>query len=475
MKLKPNIAVLLRLFSRAEPIAGLEIADDALRLALLTFDKKKAAQEIVLLVENSLAANTISQGVIVEEPALIKSLQQLLKKTSVKVTYVILSLSIGKVYTRLFAFPPNTPQQKLEASMKLITEYQMPFKIDEVYLDWEKLETKDKNEFLLSAVPKPMVNQYANALSKAGLQMVALEIHPFSLLRTMNLPEEGSFLIRAKSLGATYVYVVKNTTLRYAKTLPISFIPAKEVENEIKRIKNFYEAENEPIKEVLDITAGSIVETYKHAELQGPQGNRWSISLGATVRGLLPRSQDKLISLMPIGTEKAYEYQRATSFSQFLLILTFWLSTFFSLAYIGAWLLMFSVQQRTAGQIELSSAQTLPAESATLEARAQKLNSITQAMSQITKTLPHWSILVEELRSRVGNGVVITSFSIAGLDSPITLLGVAQTRADLSLFKKSLEQSPLLKEVMVPLTNLEQKEKIPFTITVKIKEPQTLY
>lgn len=458
---------LLRLFGQAEPIAGLEIADNFLRLAFLDFDKKKSIEEVRFLLDEQLPDNTIRNGIIINEDILLRNLKKLLKNAPIEVSYVILSLPIDKTYTKLFSFPSNTPQEKLDASMKLITEYQMPFKIETVYLDWERYETKEKIEFVFSSISKSIIDQYINILSKAGLKTVAIEIHPLSFLRTINLPEKIPILIISKTPNASYVYIVKDKILQYSRVLPSSVFSQDEAIKEIKRIANFYEARNKPIGKIVNFSTIKVAKEYKDS--------KWLVSIGAAERGLLPRSQDRLISFMPIGTEKAYEYQRATAFSRFLSLLMIWLSIFFCLAYISTWFLMFSVHQRAARQIELLSALPLPPESATLETRAQGLNNLTQTAEEIGRIIPNWSILAKELQSRVVDGIVINNLQISGWETGIILTGVARKRPDLNLFKKSLGESEFLKEVVMPLTNLEQKENIPFTITFKIKDPQLLY
>jgi len=464
MRLKT--AIFSRLLGRAEPIVGLEIADDFLRLAYLDFDKKKSIEEVRFLSEEQLPDNTTRNGIIINEDVLLQSLKKLLEKTPLGENYVILSLPIDKTYTKLFSFPPDTPQEKLDASMKLITEYQMPFEIKTVYMDWERCETKEKIEFVFASIPKSIVDQYLNILSKAGLKTVAVEIHPLSFLRTIELPENIPILIVSKTQNASYVYIVKDKILQYSRVLPFSVFSQDEVKKEIKRIADFYEAKNEPVGKIIDFSTIKIAKEYKD--------NKWLISIGAAKRGLLPRAQDRLISLMPIGTEKAYEYQRANAFSRFLSLLTIWLSIFFCLAYIGTWFLMFSIHQRTVKQIELLTAQPLPSESAVLEIKAQRLNNLTLTAKEISRTIPNWSILVKELQSRVVDGITINNLQIGGLETSITLTGVARKRPDLSLFKKSLEESEFLKEVVMPLTSLEQKEDIPFSVSFKIKDPQLL-
>ncbi|HEV8601469.1 MAG TPA: pilus assembly protein PilM [Patescibacteria group bacterium] len=465
---------ILSIFTREEAIAGLEVSDNFLRLALLVTNKKKLGQQIKFLVEEPLPGNTIKNGTVVDEKAFVTALQNLLKKPPVKIHYIILSLPMDLVFNRIFSFPAAISKEKLDDSIHLISEYQLPIKKDEVYLDWEKLGAKDKNEVFLAAIPRTAVNQLINSLLKAGLKTVAVEFHPFSLLRVLDLPETA-ILISEQTSNATYTYIIQNKHLRFSRILPLEYVPATAVEAEIKRTISFFEADNGPISKILKLTEGQALEKYANPELKKPDGGKWLVSLGAAVRGVLPRAEDKLISLMPIGTERAYEYQRATAFSKFLLTLSIILGIFFGAVYTASWLLLVSIQQRTSSQVENLSTAPVPEGAGKLEAQAQNLNSLTQATSQIITTIPNWSILLTELQKTVTDGITVSSVSITGLEGNIYMVGVARTRVALNTFKKTLEDSSFLSNVNLPLTNLEQRENIPFSINFTVKEPEKLY
>jgi Tfp pilus assembly PilM family ATPase/Tfp pilus assembly protein PilN len=464
---------ILSLFTREEAIAGLDVSDQSLRLTLLSFNKKKFSQEVKALVEEILPPGVMMHGLIADEVKFVAALNNLLKKSPLKIRYLVLSLAIDSIYARIFSFPRNIGREKLGDSINLATNYQLPFKREDAYVDWEELASKDKNEVFLSAIPKTVVNQYVSTLLKAGLKTVAVEFHPFSLLRVIDLPLDQSVLITEKDTNATYLYIVKNNLIKYVRVLPIEYVPDQGVAEEISRITAFYETDNGPISQTLNLDDAKVVEKYSDKNLGQP--GKWLVSLGAAARGIIPRSEDKLISLMPIGTEKAYEYQRATAFSKFLTTMTIVLAIFFSTAYLIVWLLLISIQQRASSQVDSLATVQAPAEGSALEERARKLNSLTQTTSQIITTVPSWSIFLNELKSRVVDGVAVNTANLTSVEGEMLLVGIANSRAQLNALKKSLEESPYLQNVVLPLTNLEQKENIPFTISFRLKDPQLLY
>jgi Tfp pilus assembly protein PilN len=262
--------------------------------------------------------------------------------------------------------------------------------------------------------------------------------------------------------------------LRFSRILPFNYFPKKELAKEIGKIVKFYETENNDKPAVYDFSELKIIDEFKSDPRVKKDETRWLVALGAAFRGLMPRPEDNLVSLMPVGTEEAYEYQKATVFTEFTASLIIGLSVFFSGIFIIAWLMMLSIQQNALNQLESFSSVPLPAGSVELEEKANRFNELVSQTANIVKTFPRWSILLEELKLRVIPGISISNFSLPSPEATFSLNGIAENRDTLNRFKKSLEESPLLAEIKLPLTDLEKKEKIPFSISFKLKDPSIL-
>lgn len=181
---------ILKILTGEESIAGLEINGEYLRLTLLSRkndakEKGKIKTEIKLSIEEPLEAEIIAEGAVKNKPELIKSLQKLIAKSPEKIKNLIVSIPADNVYFRIFSFPKTVSETKIEEAMKLTIGFQLPAKPEDSYLDWEKLESPDQNEILLAVAPKNAVDAYLKSLSSAGLNPVALEFHPLSLIRAV--------------------------------------------------------------------------------------------------------------------------------------------------------------------------------------------------------------------------------------------------------------------------------------------------
>jgi len=279
-------------------------------------------------------------------------------------------------------------------------------------------------------------------------------------------------LIVKKDKNSAALFVIQNHNVIFCRTIPFSFVKESEVDRETKGITNFYEAENKIISHILDINDLKIPAfektTFKDIEHSG----RWLICLGAALRGIIPRDKDTLISLMPISTQEAYEHQKAVTFSEFLANLATGLSVFFIISFALSWVLITTIQENTNKQFDVLKNIPLPPEAATLEAKAKQINNLVTIESKYIKEMPRWSNLIQEIKSRTNDSIIINSLSMPAIDTTIVIAGVAKTRAGLNDFKNSLDASPYLTNIKLPLTNIAQKDNIPFTISFNLKEPQ---
>ncbi len=477
---KNNLKInLLRLFTREEPIAGLEVSNDYLRFVSLEKIKDKKTGkyfiQIKSLAEEPLKEKALTDdGKVENEEILVESLKNLIKKAGGKIKYIIASLPNDIVYSKIYNFPVSLSGKKLENAMGLIIDFQLPLNHRDVYFDWEKTSDSGKNEYLLSLARKTTVDKFIKSFDLAGLKTVAVEFHILSVLRPILLPKKENLLIKFPGEKSTTLFIVKNNALYFSRVLPKTFLSSKILDQEIKRVSDFYETEECPVNRVLDISEIKISPEFsKNHDIA--KEKKWLISLGAAQRGLLPRSEDTFASLMPVGTEKAYEYQKMITFLGFLTSVIVGLSFFFSGAFLCAWLLMNYIHQSnltpTISNIELGT----PKEIAEIENRVKKLNALIDAESHLLKNTPQWSLVLEELKTKTPAGIYITSISITSPQNPIALAGIAPNRSQLNSFKKSLELSSLFSEVVLPLSNLEMRENIPFSISFKLKDPQSIY
>lgn len=468
---------LVKIFTRDEEIAGLEISDEYLRIALLELDKNGQIK-IDTFQEEPLPKGIIENGAVRNGPALTDALKRLSVKIHPAVKYIIVSVPADAIYSRVFYFPKSVTDARLREAMKLTVGFNLPQKTEDIYLDWEKLEKEEQNCAFLAVIRKKIANAYIESLNNAGLKPVAMEFHPLGLLRICDFDPEESVLIKIPSAAGVGVFVAKNGMLKFSRSLPKKYFPDEQsIESEIARIIDWHESENGATVKVIDFKKPELIKIRHDILLpeSGNPANKWLVSIGAARRGIIPRFKDTIVSLMPIGTEEAYEYQKAASFSEFIVNAIVGISIFFAIVYFGGYFLISALSQKTAQQIENLSMIPLPTDAASLEQKAKEINDLTDAAYGIVRILPRWSIVLKELRGLAGADIAITSANTSLPNNYISIAGTARTRVQLNSFKKTLEASNFFADINMPISNLEQKENIPFSLTLRIKNTSDIY
>lgn len=104
-----------------------------------------------------------------------------------------------------------------------------------------------------------------------------------------------------------------------------------------------------------------------------------------------------------------------------------------------------------------------------INVRIKEVNHILKDISLTQKEYIRWSPTIEDIAAVVPLAISIDSM-ILDKDSGIyTFTGVAATRTDLLDFQKKLQGLPFIAKVELPLSQLTEKEEIPFIITAALK------
>jgi len=496
---------ILNLLTKEKRVAGIEISDSVVRIAFFrpaqkNSQKKSTSPDItkgssaepkqaglagedsvspndeLILIEEPIAANIIADGVVIDVELLEKTLRNIWAKAELDTEYAIVAIPDDKIYSRIFSFPKSVNEARITEAMRLAIGFQLPMKTEDVYLDWERTTgATNTNEILLSTAPRAVVQGYITALEKAGIKTLALESHLSAIARSVKLNPGAINLFSKKTPDGATIFALKDGILRFSRTLPLRFVPENKIAEEIQKVKEALTTEvNEAIIEQDYLDATIRDEYAKHPEITKPE-SKWLIALGAAIRGRIPEGEDNLVSLLPIGTEEAYAYQRATTFIVLMRNLIIGVSLFFIVAYLATYLFMFSLARETTERITTLSAEVLPPEISEKEVLVNDVNMLTEAGALLLSQTPLWSNVLTEIAARTPDGITISMFTAPSFTDKITITGVATSRTILNNYKTSLQESSLISEIELPLANLEKREAIPFSVSFRVKDPSTVY
>jgi len=463
-------------FRHTKPIGGLAI--DKKSLVLMFADKKGK----ILTKEISLDSS--------DRKNIFQALQKIKKETGRSFPSFIVSLPPRKSFIRVFEFPMVADNEQIEGAMKIAVST-LPIPESDIYTDWMPLKNENlkKKETVLGMNRKEEIDYYLEIFEEIGISSIAVETHIWSFGRfleegdkiTIVMADYSDFTAFAiydgqipyfqfdlpKEIYATNDERIKAIE-RFTRRL-VHFVSAED--NQARKVDSIIIPNNEELKENL---AKKIPEIKFETQFFSARGNSLAnlAALGAFQRGLISRREDAIVSLMPTGTELAYEHHRLFSFIDFV--------QKFLIGFVGLLIILFFgtllMVQLASKNIEesLQKETSLPIGVVEIKEKADWFNGLLSQISKIHAVTPIWEKVFEEIDKYGGIGITINS---VGSDTfgNIQFSGTTANRDSLILLKNQLENSEILEADPFPLSLFLSQENIAFTVKAKFKDPQFLY
>ena len=498
---------ILKLLTYEEKIGGISIFDSKIEMLFLSFDQKKGALSVGASSFVNMPEGVVVGGILKNEEAFTASLKELFSKityygkSKIKISSFVISLPANFMYSHNFSFPANLSDIQIDEAMKLNLKFSLPMPEETVYIDWEQIESKYviKKDIFLCAGIKKEIDGYLAVFSKIGITAVAMEFHGISISRVITLNSKEPFLTAIFSNNNLELVIMEAGAIRFLQAFSVNEIlklDAGKTEKDIIidkiwRAINFYDSESGQkgfLKKIYLVGDNDRISAYKDFINQNISGieteisqilpvfpqiplaknsNLAHITLGAALRGLMPRNEDTIISLMPIGTEEAYERKRMISFARIASDIISILSVFFVVLFFGSWLLITILLRNI--ETSLQRQVSLPEGLLELKERAVNFNETVDKINMLGQKTTKWSGLIDRLGIIGTSGITLTRIDIGSLEG-LTMSGIALTRDNLLQFKIVLENSGLFREVKIPFNYLEQKNNIAFSLELKFKD-----
>src|SRR5512143_1990960 len=196
------------LFSRKiEPIA-LDIGSTFIKLVQLKGSGKN--YQLVKFGMVPLPPEVIVEGAVMDAGRVVEAIKELLAAQKVTTKDVVISVSGSSVIIKRVSVADMTDEELAE-SIKWEAEQYIPFSIDDVNIDFQKLgpgPTEGQADVLLVAVKKDKINDYVNLVKEAGLEPVVMDVDAFALANMYELNYEMSAGITALlNIGASVMNI----------------------------------------------------------------------------------------------------------------------------------------------------------------------------------------------------------------------------------------------------------------------------
>jgi len=245
---------------------GLDISDFSIELLELSSKiKVKTFSRIILepgIVEN---------GLILDKRKLCKKLKELVAKTKIKTSQVVLSLPESKIFIHVFKVPKGLKGANLKDAIAFEAPKVIPLNQEEIYWDCQIISAPAKSaqqSVLYLAVFKNIIDTYIEVLTLAGLRPVVFEIESLALARALlsELKPVNSLMIIDLGARTTNISIFgKNKQLRWSSNIPVAgnhFTQA--IEEKLKKSSE----QAEKLKRDKGLSEKSIVKLILEKELQ---------------------------------------------------------------------------------------------------------------------------------------------------------------------------------------------------------------
>jgi type IV pilus assembly protein PilM len=203
---------------------GIEIEDSYIKAFQLK--KNKNGFSMVSCNLRPLKRGIIQGGQVIQAEELAKEIRELLKSSRpkpIKTKFVVFSVPETKSFIRTIQIPKMSREEAGEA-MKWETEANIPVSLDKVYLDWQVIDSNEKNnDVLVVAVPKEVVDGYCRAVSLSGLVPLAAEVDIIATIRSLTSEENNKEPMLIADIGAdqTSLAICKNQIPYFSSSIPL--------------------------------------------------------------------------------------------------------------------------------------------------------------------------------------------------------------------------------------------------------------
>lgn len=217
----------MKIFAQKMECFGLDISETSLKIAKLGESGRSLCLEC--FGETALPAGIIDEYKVKDQQkfsAFVKKAMTQVKGKKLKTKNVISSLPEEKSFLDLFQMPA-VKAEELEQAVRFEASNHIPMAMEDVYFDFEKVETETKGKFqeiLIAASPKEIADSYLTGLKLAGLKPQAMEIEGLSVARS--IVKKGVFhkpqLLIDFGQNRTSFMMFSGRALRFTSTIPIS-------------------------------------------------------------------------------------------------------------------------------------------------------------------------------------------------------------------------------------------------------------
>ena len=232
-------------------IFGIDLSDISIKIVQL--EKEGNIGKVRSFSFIDIPPGYIEDGKIIDKDKVASIIREAIKRAGpkkIRSRKVICSLPESKAFLRIINIP-KMEEQEVEEAIKWEMEANIPLSMDQVYFDWQLLDTESKNKqnILTVAVAKEIVDDEMEVLKKAGLDVYGLEVESIASARSLISEKETkkdstSLIVDLGSKRTSFIMVVGGVPF-FTSSIPFS---SESINDAIAKKLNVSPKEAEGIK-----------------------------------------------------------------------------------------------------------------------------------------------------------------------------------------------------------------------------------
>lgn len=229
-------------------ITGVDIGSHAVKICQL--QKSGKGYKLLAVGSATLPPGAVEDGVLQEPDEVGKVLSLLLKNLKIKNTKIGISISGYSVIVKKINLEAME-DDALAEYVKAEAEQYIPFDIEDIYLDFQKLPSKtegsDRHDVMLVAAKKEVVNDYLDMLQELKLKTVLVDVDGFALENIWELTSEQIENVALIDIGASKmnINIISEGVSVLARDIMVG---SEQLTNQLANILNVDYEEAEKIK-----------------------------------------------------------------------------------------------------------------------------------------------------------------------------------------------------------------------------------
>lgn len=411
---------------------------------------------------------------------------------------IILTIPANNVYIQTFNVP-NIGGDDLAEAADLNLRMVSPIDINTAYYGWQNTSSgfnvlADQSELLAAFIDRKISDDYVKAVQEAGYSIAAVESSTLSLSRSLYsnklLKTETPYLIIQLESYGIYFVILRNHSVAFSFFSPwataqgqgqaISLDNIKNlVEVEVRRLFNFYSSHwGGQINNIALITpalqnelSAAIKTSFPSITVEVINDETASAVFGAALRGIVPRSRDRDISLNDVTAHEAYRGGQIFQYLELWRTVTIALFATLLIIFLGSDLYLRNVYGDESKSVGASLKQTETAQLTILQNSANQFNGMVASISTVQNDQTRVSWLVDDINVAASvDNVSLSRVSLQVQSQSGLIIGDAESEVVATDFKNKVSAIPQLDQVQMPFSSISLGADglVNFTITFHV-------